>query len=321
MPLFGAHMSITGGLHKALESAKALGMDTVQLFTASPSKWQVSEITPPSAGKTVSKSGKVLTKNGNQWNARDLTDDEVTTFRDTLRQTKIRYATAHDSYLINMASPEEKLYKRSVEAFVVELQRAERLGLSYLVTHPGAHLDSGEDAGLQKIAKAIDEVHARCPNFNVRILLETTAGQGTTLGYRFEHLARILSLVADPDRLGTCLDTCHVFAAGYELAPAAEYEKTIRAFQKTVGLKKLLAFHINDSVKGLGSRVDRHAHIGKGELGLEPFRLLVNDKRFRNRPMVLETPKEEGDADDMDTVNLATLRRLLQADSSSKGAK
>jgi deoxyribonuclease-4 len=161
------------------------------------------------------------------------------------------------------------------------------------------------------VAKALDEVHARCPDFKVRVLLETTAGQGTCLGHTFEHLARILSLAADPGRLGVCFDTCHVFAAGYALAPQAEYQSTFRAFDEVVGLKRLLAFHVNDSLRPKGSRVDRHAHVGRGELGLEPFRLLVNDPRFRNRPMILETPKEAEDGADMDAVNLAALRGLV----------
>jgi deoxyribonuclease-4 len=284
MPLLGAHMSIAGGCHNALLLAQQHGCACVQLFT----------------------------KNANQWKARDLTDDEVRLFRRTLRQTRLRFPTAHDSYLINLASPDEDLYRRSLEAFVDEVQRAERLGLRYLVTHPGAHMGSGEAAALAKVARALDKVHARCPDFRVRVLLETTAGQGTTLGHRFEHLAQILSLVAQPRRLGVCLDTCHVFAAGYALSPAKEYHATLRAFDRVVGLSRLRVFHVNDSLKPLGSRVDRHAHIGRGELGLEPFRLLVNDTRFRNRPMLLETPKEEGEIKEMDAVNLATLRRLLE---------
>jgi deoxyribonuclease-4 len=224
----------------------------------------------------------------------------------------LRLPLAHDSYLINLASPDQVLYRRSIEAFVIEVQRAERLGLCYLVTHPGAPLDSGEEAGLARVAAALDEVHGRCPAFRVQVLLETTAGQGSSLGHRFEHLARIRSLVADPDRLGVCFDTCHVFAAGYALAPEAEYRATMRAFDRVIGLKRLRAFHLNDSLKPQGSRVDRHAHIGRGCLGLEPFRLLVNDRRFRSRPMVLETPKEDGDNDDMDRVNLEVLRGLVE---------
>ncbi len=277
-------MSVAGGYHNALLAAQAHACSAVQIFTKSP----------------------------NQWSARELTDDEVHLFRRTLRQTRLRQPMAHDSYLINLGSPEEGLYQRSIEAFVIELQRAERLGLRYLVTHPGACLDATEEEGLARVARALDIVHARCPGFRVQVLLETTAGQGTTLGHRFEHLARILSLIANPDRVGVCLDTCHVFAAGYALWPEAEYRATFREFDRKIGLAKLRAFHVNDSLKPQGSRVDRHAHIGRGELGLEPFRLLVNDRRFRSRPMVLETPKEDGAQDDMDTVNLGVLRSLLE---------
>jgi deoxyribonuclease-4 len=276
-------MSIAGGLHKALESAHAHGMDTVQLFTGSPQMWQ----------------------------AAPLSDDAVRLFRRTLRRTKLRFPVSHDSYLINLASPEERLYRRSIEAFVAEVQRAERLGLRYVVTHPGARLDADEDTALLRVARALDEVHGRCPGYRVQVLLETTAGQGTTLGHRFEHLARILSQLEQPERVGVCFDTCHVFAAGYALAPEAEYRATLRAFDRSIGLKRLRAFHVNDSLKPQGSRVDRHAHIGRGCLGLEPFRLLVNDRRFRNRPMVLETPKEADDHTDLDAVNLRVLRGLI----------
>jgi deoxyribonuclease-4 len=283
MPLFGAHMSIAGGYHKALLEAQARGCATVQLFT----------------------------KSSNQWRAKELTAEEIQTFRRTLRQTRLRWPTGHDSYLINLASPDEELYRRSLEAFVVEVQRAEVLRLRYLVMHPGSAVDGDEAAGLVRVAGALDEVHRRCPTYRVRVLLETTAGQGNTLGHRFEHLARILELVAEPKRLGVCFDTCHVFAAGYALAPAADYQATLKEFDRLIGLKWLRCFHVNDSLKAQGSRVDRHAHIGRGCLGLEPFRLLVNDPRFRNRPMILETPKEESDCDDMDDVNLGVLRGLL----------
>jgi deoxyribonuclease-4 len=286
MPLFGAHMSIAGGCDKALLAAQAHHCETVQLFT----------------------------KSSNQRKAKDLSDDEIRTFRRTLRRTRLRFPMAHDCYLINLASPNEELYRRSLEAFVVEVQRAEALGLSYLVTHPGSPTDGDEQAGLARVAQALDEVHRRCPGYRVRVLLETTAGQGNSLGHRFEHLARILELVAEPERLGVCLDTCHVFAAGYALAPAAEYRATMKEFDRMVGLKRLRSFHLNDSLKAQGSRVDRHAHIGRGCLGLEPFRLLVNDPRFRNRPMVLETPKEN----DMDTVNLRTLRELVDTKASGE---
>lgn len=304
MPLFGAHMSIGGGLHHALLAAQAHGCETVQLFTASPSQWSVT----PAPG---SKAGNPSTDDPNRWHARELTDEEVRLFRRKMRQARLRLPMAHDSYLINLASPDEALWGRSIEAFVVELRRAEQLGLRYLVTHPGAHVESGEEAGLLRIVQAIDRVHERCAGFRVKVLLETTAGQGTTLGHRFEHLARILVRVKAPRRLGVCLDTCHVFAAGYALAPRAEYDATMREFDRLIGLRRLRAFHLNDSLKPFGSRVDRHAHIGKGYLGLEPFRLLVNDPRFRERPMVLETPKEDTDDGDMDMVNLDILRGLL----------
>jgi deoxyribonuclease IV len=277
-------MSIAGGYHRALLAAQSYDCEAVQLFT----------------------------KNSNQWRAREIADAEIALFGETLRQTGVRQLLAHDSYLINLASPDQFLYRRSLEAFIVELERAERLGLRYLVTHPGAHIGAGEEAGIERVAAALDEVHRRCSGFRVQILLETTAGQGSCLGHRFEHLAVILDRLAQPQRVGVCLDTCHVFAAGYPLAPEADYRATFRAFDRVIGLERLKAFHLNDSLRPLGSRVDRHAHIGRGCLGLEPFRLLVNDRRFRDRPMILETPKEEGGKQNMDAVNLRALRKLLR---------
>jgi deoxyribonuclease-4 len=286
MPLFGAHMSIAGGYHKALLTAQEYGCDTVQLFT----------------------------KNNNQWRAKELVAEETKLFRQTLRQTKLRLPMAHDCYLINLASPDKELFTRSLEAFVIEVQRAEALGLRYLVMHPGSAVDGDEKSGLARVARALDEVHAQCPDCKVQILLETTAGQGNCLGHRFEQLASILEQVKKPDRLGICLDTCHVFAAGYSLAPEKDYHETFQTFDRLLGLKKLKSFHVNDSLKPLGSRVDRHAHIGQGHLGLEPFRLLINDRRWGNHPMILETPKEskEGqESEDLDAMNLATLRGLV----------
>jgi deoxyribonuclease-4 len=284
-------------------------MEAVQLFTANQRTWQVKQV---QTSKSASRSAKGLTMNSNQWRAKELTDEEVANFQQTLRQTRVRVSLAHDSYLINMASPDETLYRRSVEAFIAEMRRAERLGLTYLVTHPGAHVGSGEEAGLKRFAGALNEVQRCCAGFRVQILLETTAGQGSCLGHRFEHLARILQLVAEPQRLGICLDTCHVFAAGYGLAPKAAYQATMREFDGLIGLDRLRAFHLNDSLKPQGSRLDRHAHIGQGCLGMEPFRLLVNDPRFRDRPMVLETPKEEMATGSMDAINLHTLRGLVK---------
>lgn len=283
MPLFGAHMSIAGGCHNALTAAKEHDFDTVQLFT----------------------------KNNNQWNAKDLTPEDIQQFRATLKTTRLKFLTAHDCYLINLASPDPTLYQRSIDAFTIEVQRAEALGLAYLVMHPGTPIDGDDEAGLQRIVRALNEVHARCPDCRVKVLLETTAGQGRSLGYRFEHLAAILDAVQDPKRLGVCLDTCHVFAAGYPLAPEADYEKTLKSFSRVIGLSKLKVFHMNDSKKPQGSRVDRHEHIGQGHLGLEPFRLLVNDPRFEKVPMIMETPKEGPNDEDMDVVNLRTLRDLV----------
>ncbi|HEV8061615.1 MAG TPA: deoxyribonuclease IV [Gemmataceae bacterium] len=282
MPLFGAHMSVAGGCHKALLIAQTFECDTVQLFT----------------------------KNANQWKAKEFTDLEVQQFRDTLAASSLRFPMAHDSYLINLASPDEQLYQRSIDAFVIEMQRAEQLGLAYLVTHPGAHVGSGEEAGLERVVAGIDEAHRRCPGFRLQVLLETTAGQGSCLGWRFEHLAHILKGVRESDRLGICLDTCHVFAAGYEMAPVSRYRATMKEFDRLIGLERLRACHLNDSVKPLGSRVDRHAHVGHGQLGIEPFRLLVNDRRLRDLPMVLETPKEETPEGHTDARNLRTLRDL-----------
>ena len=288
MPLFGAHMSIAGGPHNALLAAQRHACETVQMFT----------------------------KSSNQWAARPLADDEVRSFRRLLRETRLKQPVAHDAYLINLASPRPDLFQRSVDAFVVEVHRAEQLGLRYLVTHPGSHTGTDEETGLLNVVRALDEAHRRCPGFRLQVLLETTAGQGCSLGHRFEHLAFILDRVAQPERLGVCFDTCHVFAAGYPLAPAAAYDETMDELNKAVGFTRVRVFHVNDSRKPLGSRVDCHAHLGRGHLGLEPFRLLVNDRRFRNRPMILETPKEDAGGEDpdrdMDAVNLATLRGLLQ---------
>jgi len=285
MPLFGCHTSTKGGLPNALTEAHNLGCQTVQLFT----------------------------KVAAQWKARDLPDAEIQEFRNTLKRTGLRFPMVHDSYLINLAAPDPAAYRKSLDAFIVELQRAEAIGASYLVTHPGAHLTAAVDDGLKRVAGAFDEAHRRCPGFTCKILIETTAGQGTYLGHRFEHLARLLELVEQPDRMGVCFDTCHAFAAGYALAPQAAYQKTFDEFDRIVGIHRIEAFHINDSQNPLGSRTDRHAHIGRGEMGLEPFRLLVNDPRFAALPMVLETPKEDAEDEDAnwDAVNLATLHSLL----------
>jgi deoxyribonuclease-4 len=282
-PLLGAHMSIAGGYHNAVLAALKAGCDTVQLFT----------------------------KNNNQWRAKELTADDARLFAETLRETGIQTPTAHDCYLINLASPDPAMWKKSIDAFVIEIQRAEALGLEYLVTHPGSHLDCGVDAGLLRVVQALDEAHAQTRDARVQVLLEITAGQGTNLGHRFEHLAAILDQVRDPDRLGICFDTCHAFAAGYPLSTERDYRATVRELDRTVGLKLVKAFHLNDSKRELGSHVDRHEHIGRGCIGLAAFRFLLNDPRFRRTPMYLETPKGTVKGKDLDVINLRTLRRLI----------
>jgi deoxyribonuclease-4 len=283
MPLFGAHLSISRGLANVIRAATALKCDTFQIFT----------------------------KNTSQWAAAPLVEADVTAFRRAASASELKYLTAHDSYVINLAAPDDALFNKSVAAFVVEMERAEALGLDYLVTHPGLHVGSGEEAGLERVAQGYDEVHARCPGFNVKVLIETTAGQGTALGHRFEHLGTILQRAACADRMDVCFDTCHVFVAGYGLATPDEYAATFQEFDDRVGLSRVKLFHVNDSAKPLGSRVDRHANIGLGEIGPEAFRRLVNDPRFSDLPMILETPKEDGGAD-MDAVNLATLRGYIE---------
>jgi len=285
MAILGAHMSMAGGYYKAVEAAAKAGCDCVQLFT----------------------------KNNNQWRAKPIEDADVARFRASLAEHGIKHSISHDSYLINMASPDDELWKKSVDAFVVELLRAEQLGIPYVVAHPGAYTTSTESRGLKRIAKALNEVHRQTKGCTAQCLLETTAGQGSNLGWKFEHLAAILDGVRNPDRLGVCFDTCHVFAAGYAMDSEKNYKATMRDFNKTIGVQQIKAFHLNDSKTKFGSRVDRHAQIGKGEMGLGPFRYLLNDRRFRKVPMLLETPKGELNGKDLDVINLTTLRKLIAA--------
>lgn len=274
-------MSIAGGLEKALERGRSIGCQTIQIFT----------------------------KNNNQWRGKALSDVEAGRFCQVRAQSGIYPVFAHDCYLINLASPDREVHRKSLAAFLDELQRCERLGLQYLVTHPGAHLGSGEDRGIRRVAESLNRLHQKTPGFQVQVLLEITAGQGTSLGYRFEHLAEIISRTEQPERLGVCFDTCHALAAGYDLRNQASYRKVMKDFDQIIGLERLRVFHLNDSRKPLGSRVDRHEHIGKGQVGLEAFRLILNDRRFRQVPKVLETPKGEDMAEDK--VNLSVLQSLV----------
>ena len=218
---------------------------------------------------------------------------------------------AHTSYLINLANPDEALWRKSIDAMVVEVKRCHELGIADLVVHPGAHMGSGEEAGLRRVARAIDEVQQRTDGLGVTIDLETTAGQGSSLGHRFEHLQAILELVADPSRLGVCVDTCHIFAAGYSLDGPERYDGTMKDLDRTLGLQRLRVWHVNDSLREAGSRIDRHAGIGAGKMGLEPFRQLVNDLRFRHLPLILETPKGTENGEDLDIRNLRILKQLV----------
>lgn len=280
LPPLGAHFSVAGGLVNAVRTAVRFGCQTLQLFT----------------------------KNAAQWNAPPLKEADVTLFRTEADAAALVHLTAHDSYLINLAAPGDELFAKSVNAFVVEMERAEQLGLEFLVTHPGAHVGSGEEVGLRRVAAGLNEAARRTRGLKVKVLLETTAGQGTTLGWRFEHLARLLDDADEPERFGVCLDTCHVFAAGYDLRTAAATRLTLDEFDAVVGLEYLRLFHLNDSVKPFGSRVDRHAGIGLGEIGETAFRTVITDRRFSATPMILETPKEDAAGAEMDPVNLARLR-------------
>jgi len=287
----GSHMSISGGLDQAPLRGRQAGCDTIQVFT----------------------------KSNRQWAARPLGDREVEGFKANLAATGIGPVVAHDCYLLNLAAPRPALWRRSVAAFRVEMERAERLGIPYLVTHPGAHLGAGVAEGIVRVAEALNRLHAALPAARVQVLLETTAGQGSSLGRRFEELAAILARVERADRVGICLDTCHVFAAGYDIRSAEGYRQTLRELDGCLGLRRLKAIHLNDSVQGLGSRVDRHAHIGEGRLGLEAFRLILNDRRLARIPMILETPKDH-DFVKADRRNLGRLRRLLGGSGPGRGA-
>jgi deoxyribonuclease-4 len=251
---------------------------------------------------------QIFTKSSNQWRAKELTDEEVEKYHEEQKRTGIDPVIAHDSYLINLGSPDPALVKKSREAFLVEMERCERFKIPCLVTHPGSHLGKGEEWGVKRIAESISWLHERTDGFGVKIALETTAGQGSNLGYRFEQIASMIEQASRPERLAVCLDTCHIFAAGYDITTEKAYAKTISEFDRIIGLDRLAVIHFNDARKPLGSRVDRHEHIGKGEIGKEAFGFFMRDKRFERIPKLLETPK--GDDGQMDKVNLGILRKL-----------
>jgi deoxyribonuclease-4 len=280
MPL-GAHMSISGGLDKAVVSGQELGCETIQIFTRSP----------------------------RQWRSRVLEEAQVALFSQTKKEAGIDPVVAHDCYLINLASLEEELWQKSLSVFIEELGHCQALGIPYLILHPGSHVGAGEESGLKQVATALDRARDETQGYRVEVLLENTAGQGTNLGYKFEHLATLLSLVRDSSWLGACFDTCHAFTAGYELRTGEGYEATWQEIEELVGLERVKVIHLNDAKGDLGSRLDRHEHIGQGKMGLEPFRMLLNDERFRDLPMVLETPKGPDLSEDRE--NLRLLRSLI----------
>jgi deoxyribonuclease-4 len=280
-PLLGAHMSIAGGIHNAFADAERAGCRALQIFL----------------------------KNSNQWKGRELTEEDRALYREAESRSGIAPVVAHSSYLINLASPDAVLYERSLHAFIDELERARFLGVSHVILHPGAHMGSGEASGIARVASALNHALESVPP-PVGVLLENTAGQGTCLGHRFEHLAAIMERIRDSKRIGVCLDTCHTFAAGYDIRTRKGYRAMMREFQRLVGIEHIRVIHTNDCKKDLGCRVDRHAHIGRGFIGLECFRCLVNDRRFIRVPKILETPKGKDLAEDK--MNLATLRRLYR---------
>ena len=280
-PLLGAQMSIAGGVHNALLLGKQAGCDVIQVFTRS----------------------------SRQWAASSYSKDDIQAFARNQKETGIASVIAHGSYLLNLGSPVDGLRQKSIAAFIDEIERCEVLGIGHLVAHPGAHTGAGEDTGIKLIARSLDEVHAACPGYRVRVTLEITAGQGSTLGYRFDQIAKIIDQTKKGDRLRVCFDTEHAFAAGYDLRTIEGYEHTFTEFDETIGLDRLAAFHLNDSKMDFNSRVDRHEHIGKGQLGLEAFRMLLNDRRFWGLPMCLETPKGPDLKEDRE--NLAVLRSLI----------
>lgn len=279
-PLIGAHMSIAGGVFNAVLHAEKAGCRCVQLFV----------------------------KSSNQWRAKPLEDEEIAQFKQERKRTGIGPAVAHSSYLINIASPDDALYEKSREALKVEYQRCVQLGVEYLVFHPGAHKDSGVEAGIERIAAAMDWVFEQVPDGDTMLLLETTAGAGSHIGSKFEELKAILDRLTHGDRAAVCMDTCHIFSAGYDIRTEAAYKATMKEYDRILGRPSLKAIHFNDSKFDIGTHKDRHEHIGKGFIGKDAFGFFMRDSKLRNVPKLLETPKDE--AGKNDKRNLALLRKL-----------
>lgn len=275
-------MSIAGGVHTAVERAVSIGCTTFQMFV----------------------------KNNNQWNGKPLTENDVATYKKLLSEARIGPVVVHDTYLINLCAKDKLILQKSRTALRDELDRCEVLGVEYLNFHPGAHMGAGEEEGIKLIAESLNIIHEQTPGYRVKSVIETTAGQGTAIGYTFEHLRKIVDLVEQDQRMAVCMDTCHVFAAGYDIATEKGYERTFDEFDAIVGLERLIAFHFNDSKRELGSRIDRHEHIGKGKIGRSGFGFLMNDERFANIPKILETAK--GPDMKEDVMNMRTLKRLIK---------
>jgi deoxyribonuclease IV len=286
--LLGAHMSIAGGMHKAVERGKSIGCTTMQVFV----------------------------KNNNQWRGKLLTEEEIAEYRDLIGKSGIAPVMAHDTYLINLCAKDKTLLVKSRTTFKDEFDRCESLGIDYLNFHPGSHMDQGESEGIKLIAESLNLTHDQTKGYKVKSVLEATAGQGTSIGCNFEQLQKIIDLVEEKDRMAVCIDTCHIFAAGYDISTEEGWEKTFREFDDIIGLERLVAFHVNDSKRECGSLVDRHEHIGKGKIGLDGFRFLMNDRRFAEIPKILETPKGEDMKEDIE--NMRVLRSLCRPNTVSK---
>ncbi|HEV2846205.1 MAG TPA: deoxyribonuclease IV [Thermoanaerobaculia bacterium] len=282
LPPLGVHVSVAGGLTVAIERAEELGCTAIQIFV----------------------------KNASQWRGKETTDEEAEAFRTAHAGSRVGPLLAHASYLINLCAGGPELLEKSRAALADELTRCARLGVGGLVVHPGAHVGAGEDAGIECAAASLDAVLEALPDVPTRVLLENTAGQGSCLGHRLEHLARIRSLVRRPERVGVCIDTCHAFAAGYAIHEPAGYEDFLARLEELIGLDALGGIHLNDSLRPFDSRRDRHAHIGKGELGLDTFARILQDPRLARVPMVMET--DPGDGMKKHKKDLRTLRRLAK---------
>jgi len=278
----GAHFSIAGGLYKALFTAQTYGCSAVQLFT----------------------------KNATTWKERQLAADDIHLFKQAVKDTRITRIASHTSYLINLATPDRKKWAKSIQALTEEMIRSDALGIPFVVHHPGSHMGSGLEKGVDRIVAAVSEIFNENPGLTPRLLFETTAGQGTGIGHRFDQLADIIAQINANDRIGVCLDTCHIFTAGYDIRTKETYRQTMVRFDDIVGLSNLYFIHLNDSLKEFNSQVDRHAHIGQGAIGMDGFRFIMTDPRLSGIPKVIETPKGSGD-EDFDTVNLARLLKLI----------